>query len=950
MSIAEHKFSPGNLVKARGRQWIVLPDSTDDLLMVRPMGGLDDEVVGIHRALESVTSANFSLPNPDQAGDFNSCRLLRDAARLSTRAATGPFRSFGRIAIEPRPYQLVPLMMALKLETVRLLIADDVGIGKTIEACLIAKELIERGEITTMAVLCPPHLAEQWQSELAQKFHIDAELVLSSTVQRLERGLRAGESLFERYPYVIVSTDFIKSPRHSGDFLKECPELVIVDEAHTCTLSGGVGRSKQARFELIRRIAEDKNRHLILVTATPHSGNEDAFRSLLSLLDKKFADLPRDLEEDSRSAIRAELAQHLIQRLRGNIRSRYGTDTNFPDREDADESYTLLKNYKSLFQRVLEFAGELVKDESGTKRSRRVRWWSALALLRAMASSPAAAAATLRKRAETANAAEYDDDSAIESIACQTILDESDEDIAELFDGSPGADCFDQDSPTAERLKRMAREADALCGEGDAKLQKVIKLIKALIKDGYNPILFCRFIDTADYVAGELRKELKGVQVESITGTLPPKEREDRIDALSAHEKRVLVCTDCLSEGVNLQTAFDSVIHYDLSWNPTRHDQREGRVDRFGQSKEKVRVVTYFGVDNQIDGVVLDVLLKKHKKIKSDLGISVAVPGGSEDVIKALFEGMELRGTAKGASHKQLFLPGTDPVREELHARWEDAKDKEVKSRSRFAQLSIKDDEVVAELRSVREAIGAGPTVQRFVRDVLHLAGVPVVNLPLEVIEVPVDSQTSRSLQHAMGRDKTFEGRFELPVKNKVEYLSRTHPIVEGLASWVLDTALDDVQAAGERTVARRCGATQTKAVSKPTTLLLVRLRYHLNVKHKDGTESQPLLAEEVRTLAYTGSPASPVWMDDDATGPLLDASPSGTLTRSLVRQQLADILHHEAALRQALNVIANRRAKILEEAHQRVRHSVKARGKVTAEPVLPVDFLGCFILIPDSL
>ena len=131
-------FPPGALVKARGREWVVLPDSTDDVLLVRPIGGLDDEVVGICKTIELVTSASFSLPNPEQPGDFNSCRLLRDAARLSTRSAAGPFRSFGKIAVDPRPYQLVPLLMAMRLDPVRLLIADDVGIGKTIEACLIA--------------------------------------------------------------------------------------------------------------------------------------------------------------------------------------------------------------------------------------------------------------------------------------------------------------------------------------------------------------------------------------------------------------------------------------------------------------------------------------------------------------------------------------------------------------------------------------------------------------------------------------------------------------------------------------------------------------------------------------------------------------------------------------------------------------------------------------------
>ena len=183
---------PGALVHARGREWVVLPESTDELLMLRPVGGLDEEATGLLPAVEPVASATFRLPGREDLGDFASGRRLRDAARLSTRAAAGPFRSFGRIAVEPRPYQLVPLMMALELDPVRLLVADDVGIGKTVEAGLIARELLDRGEVRRIAVLCPPHLAEQWQRELAEKFHIEAELVLSSTIQRLERDCPSG--------------------------------------------------------------------------------------------------------------------------------------------------------------------------------------------------------------------------------------------------------------------------------------------------------------------------------------------------------------------------------------------------------------------------------------------------------------------------------------------------------------------------------------------------------------------------------------------------------------------------------------------------------------------------------------------------------------------------------------------------------------------------------------
>src|SRR5258708_31808021 len=127
--------------------------------MLRPLAGAEAEVTGIFLPLERVAPAPFALPNPDSPGDYRSCRSLRDAVRLGFRSSAGPFRSFAHIAVEPRPYQLVPLLMALKLDPVRLLIADDVGIGKTIEAGLIARELFDRGDVARRAVLCQPHTA-----------------------------------------------------------------------------------------------------------------------------------------------------------------------------------------------------------------------------------------------------------------------------------------------------------------------------------------------------------------------------------------------------------------------------------------------------------------------------------------------------------------------------------------------------------------------------------------------------------------------------------------------------------------------------------------------------------------------------------------------------------------------------------------------------------------------
>lgn len=933
---------PGTLIHARGREWVVLPDSTDALLIARPVGGLDEEVAGILPAVEAVESATFRLPTADDLGDFASGRLLRDAARLSTRAAAGPFRSFGRIAVEPRPYQLVPLIMALKLDPVRLLIADDVGIGKTIEAGVIARELLDRGEIRRMAVLCPPHLAEQWQRELVEKFHIEAELVLSSTIQRLERDLPLGVSVFDRHRFTIVSTDFIKSSRRAEDFVLKCPEFVIVDEAHGCTLAGGVGRGRQQRFELLRHMAEDNARHLVLVTATPHSGNEDAFRSLLSLLDPDFANLPIDLERAEREGIRRKLARHLVQRRRADIRHYLETDTAFPERKDREATYTLSQDYRTIFNDILAFARDYVSEADGGQRRRRVRYWSALALLRCVSSSPAAAAATLRSRA----AADQAEDTDVDEIGRRTVLDQGDDDDTVALDFSPGSDTADASAGTRRRLLEFARRAEALAADADLKLQGALREIKSLLKDGFQPVVFCRFVDTADYVARELREALPDkVRVESVTGLLPPAEREARIAALAAVPGAyVLVCTDCLSEGINLQQHFNAVLHYDLAWNPTRHEQREGRVDRFGQEKPEVRVITYYGTDNPIDGVILEVLIRKHKSIKGALGVTVAVPGSSEQIAEALFEGALFKESTR-ADSKQMkldFIDELEPKKQAIHAGWESARDREKASRSRFAQHALSPEAVAGELQAVRAAIGGSEDVARFFHAVVQAANVPV-KVKGRAVAVHLSNEVPRALRQAIGRDEPFTGRFDLPLPEGELYLGRTSPVIEGLASWTLDQALDPV-ARDVRPVASRCGVVSTSAVSLRTTLLVARFRYHLQTA---GPGADTILCEEIVPLACTGPSNALQWLTPEEGELLLAARPERNLIHTAIDQQLGLLLPALPQLQQALEAIAAERAAAQLGTHERVREAARTKGRVTVQPVLPVDILGAFVVLP---
>jgi len=940
-------FSVGSLVSVRGREWVVLPETTDEMAMLRPLGGGDMEVTGILTALEEIRPARFDFPKPEQAGDYRSTRLLRDALRLGFRASAGPFRSFGHLNFEPRPYQLVPLLMALKLDPIRMLLADDVGIGKTVEAVLIAKELLDRGEITRMSVLCPPHLAEQWQRELKDKFQIEAELVLAGTARRLESDCRGGENLFEHYPFTVVSMDYIKSDQRRDDFLRTCPEFVIVDEAHTCAHAGRVGSSQHQRHLLLRKLAEKDDRHLVLVTATPHSGNEDAFRSLLTILDPAFSHLPAELSGDANRVHRERLALHLVQRKRGDIEHYLDTDTPFPKRQDAEISYALSLAYRAFFQKVLAFVRETVQDTTGTIIRQRVRWWSALALLRSMASSPASAAATLRNRAHNLDAETIEE---TDEQGRRSVMDISDDhDAIEVSDLAPGSDLGEGDEEalrTRRRLLDMARQADSLFGAPDTKLDMVASQVKLLLEDGYNPIVFCRFIPTAEYVADHLRSVLKrqfsGIEVAAVTGLLAPADREERIQLLGESSPRVLVATDCLSEGVNLQDYFDAVVHYDLSWNPTRHEQREGRVDRFGQQRKLVKVLTLFGRDNQIDGIVLDVLLRKHKKIRSSLGISVPVPATSDEVLEAVFEGLLLRG--QDVHSQEQLLPGLEdyfkPQTEDLYAQWEAAGEREKKSRTIYAQHGLKTEEVHQELEAARRAIGMGVDLENFVHDALQGLGAAFSQdrkgTRVDLAECP------KGLKDALPVDEEqILVRYQTPAPEKGMLLSRIHPFVESLASYVLDTALDPIG----KSIASRCGVIRTEAVSARTTLILLRHRMHLIV-NREGRD-YPLLAEDADLLAFQGAPDQAKWLERDQAEKLLLAIPSDNVVPEQIRNFLQVVLDGMPHLASRLEEACGERAEALLQAHRRVRQATKTKGTLRVEAQCPPDVLGIYVLLP---
>jgi superfamily II DNA or RNA helicase len=946
-SEAPLRWQPGDLVRARGREWVVLPETRAGLLRLRPLGGSEADAELIYLPLEPQppAPASFSPPDPNRPGSQAAAVLLRDALRLKLRAGAGPFRSFGNLAVEPRAYQLVPLLMALKLDPIRLLIADDVGIGKTIEAALIAREMLDRGEIERFSVICPPHLCEQWQQELASKFNLRAEVVRPGTAARLERDLRPDESVFSAHPFTVVSLDYIKSDRRRADFLRTCPELVIVDEAHSCVQASTSLRHQ--RYLLVKGLAEAAPaRHMLFLTATPHSGDDAAFHNLLGLLRPDFARLAQLPEGEERRQLREQLAQHLVQRRRGDI-AEWRDSAGFPLRESREATYALAGESAKLFEDVLGYARAMVRRaEGGSKLEQRMSWWAALALLRCASSSPAALALALRTRLRRMEGlSESEQLAELDLLAAETVLDGAGEDGLGSDETVP-AGTTEAPSEAAE-LRQLIQRAEALRGpERDAKLAALAAEIQQLLADGFRPVIFCRYIATAHYLADCLGELLPAqVQLVTVTGELAAEQREERVEELAglAEGRRpVLVATDCLSEGVNLQNFFDAAVHYDLSWNPTRHEQREGRVDRFGQAARVVRALMLYGENNPVDGAVLQVILRKAERIRKELGVAVPLPTDNTRVIEAILQAVLLHsGRVYG---QQLALEFTR-TEAEVEGAWRAAQER--MTRTVFAQRRLQPEAVLPEWRKANEVLGGAQDVARFVEMAArHLGAALERRSDHALLAISQFPAALREQLEALGLRGTLKVGFS-PSASGALQLHRSHPLVATLADYLAEDALEG----GEQGLAARCAAMFTAAVDARTAIYLLRLRYQIEISRRDSGEHHPpgrfLLAEECLGLAVRGAATPQVLPEADALA-LLSAEPAKNMEEGQKIHLITQAVEQLAALREQFGAIARRRADALLADHRRVREASELRGvRYAVSPALPVDIVGVYLLVP---
>ena len=408
----------------------------------------------------------------------------------------------------------------------------------------------------------------------------------------------------------------------------------------------------------------------------------------------------------------------------------------------------------------------------------------------------------------------------------------------------------------------------------------------------------------------------------------------------AAEGTSVLVATDCLSEGINLQEHFDAVVHYDLSWNPTRHEQREGRVDRFGQPSPTVRATLLYGVNNPVDGAVLQVILRKAARIREELGVPVPVPDEGRSLTQALLKAVLLRrGRSSAIEGRQIDL---------FESHWEDAKAKAKRSRTVFAQRRIKPDEVLPEWHKSLAALGGRDDVQRFARRALARlgSGLEPLGRGFKVPTAPLPAEVRERLEAEDIAD-TVAIDFAYPPAPGCRPVQRCHPLIAVLADTLLGRTLS-VENRGASTsdpsVLGRVGCWISEGVRGRTTVALLRLRHQLlsRTRRRETT----LMVEEAAALAWVAPRSNGPIAGPEAIS-LLALPPTDDPPPHVREREVARALTLLQGCAADLEAFAETRGRALLDDHLRMREASRATGSTSVLALPRPDVMGVYVLLP---
>lgn len=668
-NVAEDLLVPGKVVRLRERLWRV--DYRDDAVFsATALDGRDNAPVRFHSLLEEVQPGELPFPDTTVVGDTAEQRLLLDAYKFSLLHGTAPILGLQRSRAIPTDFQLVPLLMALNAERVRLLIADDVGTGKTVEAGLILSELLARGRARRILLCVPANLRDQWRDTLDTMFHIDATVVAGHLLPALERRLLPGQSVWAAHDVIIASVDYLKT--RTEEVLSHPWDLLVVDEAHlTAAPHAFAGRSSSdmERHAFVREAAA-RSRHLLLLTATPHNGYSDSYQSLFEMLDSQ---LVVDTAMGRRLNRARARESHVVQRRRADIESWYsqrGTDSPFPTR-DSDEvivSLNRASDLRALIDELTGYTGDLYGATTTIGR------WVAAHLHKRLLSSPAAFRISIERRIAAVSregGIDLGDQAAraaADTTTDQVFTDDDEQDAAHLAArvGLPAGN-------ELNRLRTLKDLAAKITAAKDPKLAELLRLLPQRMEAhpaARRVLVFTKFKDTLDYLEKNLTRAVgrardglpAGTRIFTISGEMNLAQRNATFSEFETADHGVLIATDCISEGVNLQRACAELIHYELPWNPNRIEQRNGRIDRFHQREPFVGIRTLV-LDDALDASLLYLIVQKSEQIRADYGFVPPFLANTDILLYLSDPGTAFRAKLRSAPTMQPSLFDEDALR-----------------------------------------------------------------------------------------------------------------------------------------------------------------------------------------------------------------------------------------------------------------------------------------------
>jgi ERCC4-related helicase len=617
----------GQLVSVRSRQWIVTEVSPSALPPERLRSGLERpqnlltlssvEDDGLGEELQVLWELEpgarivekVALPEPtgfdppDQLDAFLDAVRWGASSTADVRNIQSPFRS----GIDIEDYQLDPVVRAIQMPRVNLLIADDVGLGKTIEAGMVALELYLRHRARKTLVICPASLQVQWKEQMRDKFGLDFRIVDSDLMKELRRKRGIHVNPWNHFPRLITSIDFLKRERPLRLFREILPgpndptyprkfDLLICDEAHNCAPSGrGRYATDSMRTQALRLLVPHFE-HKLFLTATPHNGYPESFSALLELLDnQRFA---RSTTPDRR-----QLNAVMVRRMKSELPPKWDGSPRFPRRElePIEVPYT---NEERAVHSALQRYGDLRAKRAQDNAESMATEFVLKTLKKRLFSSPAAFAATLQQHETSLKTAKRAKTTHKPSVGIlKRELDRISEDYAD--DGEydeATSDAVDAASllfsePTDEELqllKQMKQWAEKATAQHDSKVRCLVDWISKHIVvnrkwSNERVIIFTEYRATQNWLMEVLATQgfTGGDRLMTMYGGMDSKDRESVKAAFQASPDtspvRILLATDAAAEGINLQNHCYRVIHYEIPWNPNRLEQRNGRIDRHGQ-------------------------------------------------------------------------------------------------------------------------------------------------------------------------------------------------------------------------------------------------------------------------------------------------------------------------------------------------------------------------------